>query len=52
MKRRNIKRISIEESLDYFQKNGLDVTKEEASEILDFLYILITIVFREYFDRE
>ncbi|WP_413512465.1 hypothetical protein [Myroides odoratus] len=52
MKTINLKRLSVEESLDYFQKKGLDVTKEEASEILEFIYTLITIVFREYFDKE
>lgn len=49
---KKIKKIPIEEVMEFFQNEGMEITEEEAELIMEFLYNLTTIVIRQYFDSE
>lgn len=38
--------------MELLRRGGVDVDREEAEQIMDFLYNLTMIVIREYFDME
>lgn len=44
--------ISIEEALEFFHGEGLELTKEETELVVEFLSNLTLLVIREYFDNE
>ncbi|AYZ15101.1 DUF2624 family protein [Chryseobacterium arthrosphaerae] len=52
MEDKKIKKIPIEEVMEFFQNEGMEITEEEAELIMEFLYNLTTIVIRQYFDSE
>lgn len=49
---KGITKIPIEEAMELLRRGGVDVGREEAEQIMDFLYNLTMIVIREYFDME
>lgn len=49
---KEIKRIPIEEVMEYFKSEGMEVTQEEAEAIMQFLYSLTLIVIKKYFDND
>jgi hypothetical protein len=49
---KEIKRIPIEEVMEYFKSEGMEVTQEEAEKIMEFLYSLTLIVIKKYFDND
>jgi len=48
--RKEIDKIPIEEAIDLLRKGGIDVGREEAELIMEFLYNLTMILIRECFD--
>lgn len=49
---KEIKKIPLEEVLEYFRSEGMIVTKEEAELIMEFLYFLTENAIRKYFVAE
>ncbi|WP_326981062.1 hypothetical protein VUJ46_12320 [Chryseobacterium sp. MYb264] len=49
---KEIKKIPIEEVLEYFRSEGMIVTKEEAELIMEFLYFLVESVIGKYFTSD
>lgn len=49
---KEIEKIPIEEAMELLRKSGIDVGKEEAELVMEFLYNLTVIVIRECFDVE
>lgn len=49
--KKEINKIPIEEAKKMLQKEGIEVTQEEAELIMEFLYNLTRIVIRECFER-
>jgi len=49
---KEIKKIPIEEVMEYFKSEGLEVSQEEAESIMEFLYSLTFIVIKKYFDND
>lgn len=47
-----IKKIPIEEVIEFFQSEGMEITEEEAELIMEFLYTLTLAVIRQYFGSE
>lgn len=48
---KQIKKIPLDDVMEFLRQEGLDVTKEEAELIMDFLYTLTGWVITEYFDK-
>lgn len=51
-KAKEIKKIPIEEVIEYFRSEGMELTKEEAELIMEFLYDLTLMVIKRYFDPD
>lgn len=49
---KEIEKIPIEEAMELLRKSGIDMGKEEAELVMEFLYNLTMIVIRECFDVE
>lgn len=49
--KKKINKIPIEEAMKMLQKEGIEVTQEEAELIMDFLHNLTRVVIRECFER-
>ena len=49
---KEIKKIPIEEVMEYFRSEGMELTNEEAEMIMEFLYSLAMIVIKKYFDND
>jgi len=49
---KKIKKIPIEEVVEFFQNEGVEITEEEAELIMEFLYTLTSSVIRQYFGSE
>ncbi|MBD3903014.1 hypothetical protein NAL32_08460 [Chryseobacterium sp. Ch-15] len=49
---KEIKKIPIEEVIEYFRSEGMELTKEEAEQIMEFLYNLTLMVIKKYFDTD
>lgn len=47
-----IKKMPIEEAMEMLRKAGIDVQKEEAEEIMEFLYMLTQITIKEFFSPD
>lgn len=47
--KKEIKKIPIEEVIKYFRSEGMELTKEEAELIMEFLYNLVIMVMKRYF---
>ena len=52
MERRVIKRIPIDEVMKILHSNEINVCKEDAEKILDFLSLLTELILSQYFDDE
>ena len=50
--RKEIDKIPIEEAMELLRKCGMDVEREQAEQIMDFLYNLTMIIIQECFDTE
>lgn len=48
----NLQKISVEDAMEDFKREGLDISIEETELVLDFLYSIISLVIKEYFDNE
>ncbi len=46
---KQIKKIPLDDVMEFLRQEGLDVTKEEAELIMEFLYRLAGLVLEEYF---
>lgn len=46
---KEIKKIPIEEVMEYFRSEGMEVTREETELIMEFLYNLTWMVIKKYF---
>lgn len=51
-KQKEIKKIPIEEVIEYFRSEGMELTKEEAELVMEFLYNLTLMVIKQYFDTD
>lgn len=51
-KTKEIKKTPIEEVIGYFRSEGMELTKEEAELIMEFLYNLTFMVIKKYFDTD
>jgi len=49
---KEIKKIPIEEVIEYFRSEGMELTKEEAEQIMEFLYNLTLMIIKKYFDTD
>ncbi|MGL6128882.1 hypothetical protein [Chryseobacterium artocarpi] len=49
---KKIKTMPIEEVIEFFQNEGVEITEEEAELIMEFLYTLTWAVIRQYFGSE
>ncbi|WP_175627294.1 hypothetical protein [Chryseobacterium sp. JV274] len=49
---KKIKKIPIEEVIEFFQNEGMEITEEEAELVMDFLYAFTLAVIRQYFGSE
>lgn len=49
---KEIKKIPIEEVMEFFKSEGMEVTQEEVEKIMEFLYSLTLIVIKKYFDND
>lgn len=49
---KEIEKMPIEEAMELLHKEGIDVEREEAEPIMEFLYNLTMIVIRECFNIE
>ncbi|WP_164463062.1 MULTISPECIES: hypothetical protein [Chryseobacterium] len=49
---KKIKKIPIEEVIEFFQNEGVEITEEETELIMEFLYTLTSAVIRQYFGSE
>ena len=49
---KKIKKMPIEEVIEFFQNEGVEITEEEAELIMKFLYTLTSAVIRQYFGSE
>ncbi|WP_034728341.1 hypothetical protein [Chryseobacterium sp. JM1] len=47
-----IKKMPIEEAMEMLHKAGIDVSEEEAEEIMEFLYMLTQITLKEFFSPD
>lgn len=47
-----IKKIPIEEVMEYFKNEGIEITVEEAEIVMDFLYSMTMIVIKKYLDPD
>lgn len=45
-----IKKIPIEEVMEYFKNEGIEITAQEAEIIMEFLYSMTMIVIKKYLD--
>lgn len=52
MEKKELKKIPIEEVMDFFRKEGMEMDREEAELVMGFLNNLTMIVIRECFDVE
>lgn len=52
MEKKELKKIPIEEAMEFFRKEGMDMDREEAELVMEFLNNLTMIVIRECFDVE
>ena len=50
MEKRELKKIPIDEAIEFFRKEGMEMSKEETELVMEFIYNMTLIVFREYFD--
>lgn len=50
MEKRELKRIPIDEAIEFFRKEGMEMSREETELVMEFIYNMTMIVFREYFD--
>ncbi|UZT99809.1 hypothetical protein ODZ84_09685 [Chryseobacterium fluminis] len=46
---KEIKKIPIEEVIAYFRSEGMELTKEEAEQVMEFLYNLTLMIIKKYF---
>ncbi|MEN4759167.1 hypothetical protein ABEG63_02400 [Chryseobacterium sp. C39-AII1] len=51
-KAKEIKKIPIEEVIEYFRSEGMELSKEEAELVMEFLYNLTLMVIKKYFYSE
>lgn len=49
---KEIKKIPIEEVIEYFRSEGMELSKEEAELVMEFLYNLTLMVIKKYFHTE
>ena len=52
MEKKELKKIPIEEAMEFFRKEGLEMDREETELVMGFLNNLTMIVIRECFDKE
>lgn len=52
MEKRELKKIPIEEAMEFFRKEGMEIDREEVELVMEFLNTLAMIVIRECFDVE
>ncbi|MEL1240406.1 hypothetical protein [Flavobacterium flavipallidum] len=52
MEKKELKKIPIEEAMEFFRKEGMEMDKEEAVLVMEFLNNLVLIVIQECFDLE
>lgn len=52
MEKKELKKIPIEEAMEFFRKEGMEVDREETELVMEFLNNLTMIVIRECFDVE
>ena len=52
MEKKELKKIPIEEAMEFFRKEGMEMDREEVELVMAFLNNLTMIVIREYFDTE
>ena len=52
MEKKELKKVSIEEAMEFFRKEGMEMDREETELIMEFLNNLTMIVIRECFDVE
>jgi len=50
MEKRELKKIPIDEAIEFFRKEGMEMSREETELVMEFIYNMTMIVFREYFD--
>lgn len=50
MEKRELKKIPIEEAIEFFRKEGMEMSREETELVMEFIYNMTMIVFCEYFD--
>jgi len=50
MEKRELKKIPIDEAIEFFRKEGMEMSREETELVMEFIYNMTLIVFREYFD--
>ncbi|MCY1523100.1 hypothetical protein D9M68_579850 [compost metagenome] len=46
------KNVTPQQAIKVLEKNGIKATEKEAKKILDFLYILATLVVREHLEED
>ncbi|MBE4947344.1 hypothetical protein [Chryseobacterium culicis] len=49
---KKIKKMPIEEVIEFFQNEGVEITEEEAELVMEFLYTLTSAIIRQYFGSE
>jgi len=49
---KKIKKIPIEEVIEFFQNEGIEISEKEAELIMEFLYTFTLAVIRQYFGSE
>ena len=50
MEKRELKKITIDEAIEFFRKEGMEMSREETELVMEFIYNVTMIVFCEYFD--
>lgn len=52
MEKKELKKIPIEEAMEFFRNEGMEMDREETEQVMEFLNKLVMVVFFECFDLE
>lgn len=52
MEKKELKKIPIEEAMEFFRKEGIEMSREETEQVMEFLNNLTLMVIYECFDIE
>ena len=52
MEKKELKKIPIEEAMEFFRNEGIEIGREETEQVMEFLNKLAIIVIKECFDVE